>query len=77
MKVLALLIGVVLLALGVAGFVPALNQDGLLFGVMPVNAVFSVLFILSGIAGIVIGTSNRRTLVPLNRAGANDMRPWM
>jgi len=77
MKVLALLIGVALLALGIAGFIPGLNQDGLLFGVLPVNAVFSVLFILSGIAGIVIGTSNRRNLVPSNRPNANDMRPWM
>jgi len=32
MKVVALLIGVALLALGVAGFVPALNHDGMLFG---------------------------------------------
>jgi hypothetical protein len=77
MKVVALLIGVALLALGVAGFVPGLNQDGLLFGVVPVNPVISGLFVLSGIAGIVIGTSNRRTLIPTNRVSSQDMRPWM
>ena len=77
MKAVALLLGVALLALGIAGFVPGLNQDGLLFGILPVNTVFSALFILSGIAGIVIGTSNRRTLVPTSRGDGQDMRPWM
>lgn len=77
MKVVALLVGVALLALGVAGFVPALNPDGLLFGVVPANPVICGLFVITGLAGIVIGTSHRRTLVPGNRAGANDLRPWM
>jgi hypothetical protein len=77
MKVVALLIGVALLALGVAGFVPALSQDGLLFGVLPANPVISGLFVITGIAGIVIGTSSRRTLVPTDRAQGQDMRPWV
>jgi hypothetical protein len=71
------LIGVVLLALGLAGFVPALNPDGQLFGVLPMTIVLSVLFVLTGIAGIAIGMSSRRGLAPPPAAGDNDMRPWV
>jgi hypothetical protein len=77
MKVIATLLGVVLLALGLAGFVPGLNPDGQLFGVMPMTTVMSVLFVISGIAGIAIGMSSRRTLSPPPAAGENDMRPWV
>ena len=77
MKVVALLIGIALLALGVAGFVPALNENGMLFGVVPANPVICGLFVITGLAGIVIGTSNRRTLVPTNRAHETDLRPWV
>ena len=77
MKVIATLLGIALLALGVAGFVPDLNPDGLLFGVLPMNTVMSVLFVLTGLAGIAIGMSSRRTLAPPPGAGDNDMRPWV
>ena len=76
MKVVALIIGVVLLALGVAGFIPDLNPDGQLFGVMPMNMVTSVLFAITGVAGIAIGMSSRRHLVPPASVGEHDMRPW-
>src|SRR5689334_19345303 len=46
MKVVALLIGIALLALGVAGFVPALNENGMLFGVVPANPVICGLFVI-------------------------------
>ena len=77
MKAIATLVGVVLLALGLAGFVPDLNPDGQLFGVMPMNMVMSVLFVITGIAGIAIGMSSRRTLAPPRSTGDNDMRPWV
>jgi hypothetical protein len=79
MKAVALVLGVVLLALGVAGFIPDLNPDGRLFGQIPMNTVYSVLFVLSGIAGIAIGMSSRRTMIPPNRSGGGDgdMRPWV
>jgi uncharacterized membrane protein YczE len=75
-KAIAILIGVVLLALGVAGFVPQLNPDGQLFGVLPMNALMSGLFVITGIAGIAIGMSSRRTLTP-PAGGDNDLRPWV
>ena len=77
MKSVAIIIGVVLLALGLAGFVPDLNPDGQLFGVMPMNMVMSVLFVITGIAGIAIGMSSRRHLSPTRTASSDDMRPWV
>ena len=77
MKAIATLLGVVLLALGLAGFVPDLNPDGLLFGVLPMGTVMSVLFVLSGLAGIAIGMSSRRTLAPKRSVGDDDLRPWV
>jgi hypothetical protein len=77
MKAVALLVGIVLLALGVAGFIPALNEGGMLFGVVPANPVICGLFVITGIAGIVLGTSNRRTLVPSDRPHVQDLRPWV
>jgi len=77
MKTISILIGVVLLALGLAGFIPDLNPDGQLFGVLPMNTVMSVLFVITGLAGIAIGISSRRTLTPAANTSDNDMRPWV
>jgi hypothetical protein len=77
MKAVSILLGVVLLALGLAGFVPDLNPDGQLFGVLPMNMIMSALFALSGIAGIALGISSRRTLTPTANTSDNDMRPWV
>lgn len=76
MKVLALLIGFILLAIGVAGFVPALTPDGVLFGVLPVDTMRSALFAITGAAGIMIGLSSRRELPPTTSNG-NDLRFWL
>jgi hypothetical protein len=71
-------LGVVLLAVGLAGLVPDLNPDGLLFGVMPMSTLMSGLFVITGIAGIAIGMSSRRGLAPPRAASTdNDMRPWV
>jgi uncharacterized membrane protein YuzA (DUF378 family) len=75
MKAIATLLGVVLLALGLAGFVPDLNPDGQLFGVLPMTMVLSVLFVITGLAGIAIGMSSRRGLSPQRPVSDNDMRP--
>ena len=78
MKAIALLVGVVLLALGVAGFIPQLNPDGQLFGVLPMDTVMSALFAVTGAIGIAIGLSARRELAPPSGASnPNDMRPWV
>ena len=76
MKTVSILVGVVLLALGLAGFIPELNPDGQLFGVLPMNMIMSVLFVITGLAGIAIGMSSRRTLTPTSSTSSNDMRMW-
>ena len=68
---------IALSALGVAGFVPDLNPDGKLFGVLPMDTIMSVLFVISGLAGIAIGMSGRRHLTPPANASSDDMRPWV
>ena len=73
MRTLALLIGIALLAIGVAGFVPGLNPDGLLFGVMPMDMMRSALFAITGAFGIMIGLSRRRRLPP-SAGDSGDMR---
>ena len=75
MKVLALIIGIALLAIGVAGFVPQLTQDGMLFGVMPMDQLRCILFIVTGAFGIFIGLSRRRAPLVTNGT-AGDMRDW-
>jgi hypothetical protein len=77
MKTIATLLGVVFLALGIAGFVPDLNPDGRLFGMVPMNMVTCVLFVVTGLAGIAIGMSSRRAIVPRSSSGDNDLRPWV
>ena len=78
MKTVAMLLGVMFLALGLAGFVPDLNPDGRLFSVIPMNTVTSILFVITGIAGIAIGMSSRRTMIPPSSSGGgDDMRPWV
>jgi hypothetical protein len=78
MKALTLVIGFVLLAIGIAGLVPALNPDGVLFGVLPMDFMRSALFAVTGAAGVLIGLAHRRELIPANNAAAgNDLRGWM
>ena len=76
MRTLALLIGIVLLGIGVAGFVPALSPDGMLFGVMPMDMMRSALFAITGAVGIMIGLSRRRDMATGTLADHDDMRHW-
>lgn len=72
MKTIALLVGLVLLALGVACFVPGLAADGVLFGMFPVSTPLAIAFVITGAVGILIGL--RRTRELTIQRGANDMR---
>jgi hypothetical protein len=75
MRTLALLIGIALLAFGVAGFVPALSPDGMLFGVMPMDTMRSALFAITGAVGIMIGLRRPRDMgAGMMADGDNDMR---
>ena len=72
MKAAALLIGFVLLALGVACFIPGLATDGTLFGMFPVTTPLAIAFIVTGAVGVMIGLRRTRALVPPR--SSNDMR---
>jgi hypothetical protein len=76
MKAVALFIGIVLLAIGIAGFIPALTPGGVLFGVLPLDTLRSALFAITGVVGILIGLNTRRELPPTTSSG-KDLRPWM
>jgi len=73
MRIVALLIGFILLAAGIACFVPGLLADGTLFGLFPVNTPLAIAFIVTGIAGIMIGITRRRGLEPMRGPG-RDLR---
>jgi hypothetical protein len=73
MKTLVLLLGIALLALGIAALVPGLAVDGVLFGMFPVTTGLALAFIATGAVGVMIGLSNRRELPPM-RGDGHDLR---
>jgi flagellar biosynthesis protein FlhB len=52
LKNMATLFGWVLLVVGVLGFVPGITQNGMLLGMFAVNAMLSLLHIITGLAGL-------------------------
>jgi hypothetical protein len=76
MKVLALIAGIFFLLLGIAGFVPAFAANGMLFGVFPVHTTHSLIFLVAGVAGIMIGVSRRKAIAP-PRAPGHDLRDFV
>ena len=74
MKVVALLIGIVLLLAGVACFIPGVANDGMLFGTFPVSTPLAIAFIVTGAVGLMIGLRRERTLAPPRVDGTHDLR---
>ena len=66
MKALTLVIGVALLAVGVAGFL----------GMVPMDLMRSALFAITGAVGVMVGLSHRRPLAPTTPVSDHDLRPW-
>jgi uncharacterized membrane protein HdeD (DUF308 family) len=73
MKTAALVIGFILLAMGIACFVPGASADGMLFGMFPFTMPLAIAFVVTGAIGIMIGLSRRRELPPVTGEG-NDLR---
>ena len=73
MKTAALVIGLVLLALGIACFIPGLATDGVLFGMFPVSTGLAIAFIVTGFVGIMIGAKRDRELPSVSAEG-HDLR---
>lgn len=55
LKTLALVFGVVFLALGLLGFVPGATTDGMLLGIFMVDMPHNLVHLLSGAAGLYVG----------------------
>ncbi len=72
MKTIALIVGLALLALGAACFIPGLATDGAVFG-FPVSTPLAIAFIVTGAIGVMIGLRSQRTLVA-PRADGTDLR---
>lgn len=57
MKGFAIFFGILLLAAGAAGFVPALTPDGQLLGIFTVDTMHNVVHIATGILAIALGVA--------------------
>lgn len=56
-KTMAVLFGVVFLAIGILGFVPAVTKDEMLLGIFHVNAAHNVVHLASGAVALFCGMS--------------------
>ena len=74
MKTVALLLGIALVLLGVACFVPGLTENGQLFHTFNVSTPLAIAFVVTGIVGVMIGISHRRQLAPPRADGTHDLR---
>jgi hypothetical protein len=63
MKGAAVLAGLTLAAIGVAGFVPALTPRGLLFGLVAVNPSQNMFHIATGMLGVLLGAAGESVSV--------------
>jgi len=52
---MAVLFGVVFLAIGILGFVPAVTKDEMLLGIFHVNAAHNCVHLLSGVVALICG----------------------
>lgn len=57
-KTAAIAFGIVFLAIGLLGFLPAAAPDGMLLGIFHVNAAHNLVHVLSGVIALACGTLN-------------------
>ena len=55
LKKIAMVFGVVFVAVGVLGFIPALNPDGKLLGLFAVNPAHNLVHVATGVVAIIVG----------------------
>lgn len=58
LKTIAIIFGVIMLAVGVLGFIPQANPNGLLLGIFHVNFIHNLIHIATGIVAILSGLSS-------------------
>src|SRR6266550_6274074 len=57
-KSMAVLFGIVFLAVGILGFVPAVTKDQMLLGIFHVNAAHNCVHLLSGVVALFAGMTS-------------------
>ena len=57
MKALAIIYGIVFVAIGVMGFLPHFTQKGMLVGILQVNVMLNVIHLATGIIALWVGFS--------------------
>ena len=61
LRFFAVLVGIVFIFAGVAGYMPAFMQDGLLFGYFEVDSMHNIVHMVTGVIAIMAATSYRFT----------------
>jgi hypothetical protein len=60
LKTIAIVFGIVFAAVGLLGFVPALNPGGKLLGIFDVNAAHNIVHLATGIIALAVGFASDR-----------------
>jgi hypothetical protein len=74
MKGLPIFAGIVLILIGVAGFVPALSPDGVLFGFIALQDIGKYVLIGAGVLLAVAGFVRRRVVAVPTGPDLRDLR---
>jgi hypothetical protein len=77
MKYVALLLGIMALAVGVASFVPAAVVNGLLFGLVQVSVIPALVLMAAGVLGIIAGLMPDHELIETAPHNEHDLREWL
>ena len=59
LKIIAVIFGLVLLVIGVLGFIPGIAPNGMLLGIFMVDTVHNIIHIASGILALLAATSTQ------------------
>ena len=60
LKKIAIIFGIVFVAVGILGYVPALNPDGKLLGLFAVNGMHNLVHVATGVVALIVGFSGDR-----------------
>ena len=63
LRFFAVLFGIIFIFIGVAGFLPSFNPNGLLFGYFEVNFIHNMVHLASGVVAIMAATSFRTSVL--------------
>ena len=61
LKTFAIIFGVIMIAVGLLGFVPQATPDGLLLGIFHVNLAHNLIHVVTGVTALLCGISSEET----------------